>query len=332
VPPPLLRFAVVLVSWCSVAAAVPALAWQVPGEDSTGVPIRLHFGRASTIPFDTSAGLIILTGRINGKAQVRLLLDTGDPSGFTLDDRTARAVGLSLTDRTPTRATGVVGSESFDLYRARVRSFLLGGLSAHDFSIWTAPDAALLRKMTGTRVDGFVGVDLLRGLVVTIDYPARQITFAPPAGHERPAAPAVPPVVPIRLEGNRIVVEATLNGSEKRAMILDTAAGTTFIGQPDMGLTRPSATGAMTQVVDSSGSAASLPVRILPSLAFGGAVAQDVPVVPYDFGGLNEGLFAGTPQAISGIIGSDLLSRFVLVIDFPGGTLRAVTPQHRPGG
>ena len=56
-----------------------------------------------------------------------------------------------------------------------------GGLSARDFSIWTAPDAALLGKMTGARVDGFVGVDLLRGLHVTLSYPTRQITFAPPA-------------------------------------------------------------------------------------------------------------------------------------------------------
>src|SRR6266850_611244 len=290
--------------------------------DEPGVPIRLHLGRAATIPFDSPSGLIILTARINGRAQVRLLLDTGDPSGFTLDARKARALGLPLTDRTPTRATGMVGSERFDLYRARVDSFLLGGLSARDFSIWTAPDAALLAKMTGARVDGFVGVDLLRGLHVTLSYPTRQITFAPPAaplpGQTAPDAPGVP----LRLDGNRIVVDVLLDGREVRPMLIDTAAGATFIAQSDEALTRPSPTGATTQIVDSSGTAISVPIRILPSLAFGGTEMRDVPVVPYDFEELRRALFASTSHDVSGILGSDVLSRCVVVLDFPARRLR----------
>ncbi|HEU4401701.1 MAG TPA: aspartyl protease family protein [Candidatus Polarisedimenticolia bacterium] len=308
--------------------------------EEPAIPLRVHIGRPSTIPFDSPSGLVILTARINGRSQVRLLLDTGDPSGFTLDTRIARELGLPLDSRTATRATGVVGSQRFNLYRARVGSFLLGGLSARDFSIWTAPDALLIGKTLGIRVDGFVGVDLLRGLTVTLDYPARQITFAPPAAGE-----AIPPApggsqgaspepagaqpdsgglagVPLRLEGNRIVVDALLNGTETRAMVVDTAAGTTFIAEGDLALTRPSPKGATTQIVDSSGGAVSVSLRILPSLAFGGAVARDVAVVPYDFEALKQGLFAGTPHAVSGILGSDLLSRHVVVLDFPRRTLR----------
>ena len=323
--------AIVLLGLGAVRAATdpPVSSPAAPGpgvataeRDEPGVPIQLHLGRASTIPFDSPSGLIILTARINGRSQVRLLLDTGDPSGFTLDARKARAVGLPLTDRTPTRATGMVGSERFDLYRARVESFLLGGLSARDFSIWTAPDAALLAKMTGARVDGFVGVDLLRGLHVTLSYPTRQITFAPPAAPPQGQAAPQPPGVPLRLEGNRIVVDVLLDGREARPMLIDTAAGATFIAQSDEALTRPSPTGAATQIVDSSGTAISVPIRILPSLAFGGVEVRDVPVVPYDFEELRRALFASTSHDVSGILGSDVLSRCVVVLDFPARRLR----------
>ncbi len=278
-------------------------------------PIQVHTKGPSTVPFDAPSGLVIVTARINGRFHVRLLLDTGDPSGFTLDTKTARAIGLPLRERTPTRAIGVVGSERYTLYRARVGSFLLGGLSARDFSIWTAPDAVLIAKTTGVRVDGFIGVDLLRDLRVTINYPDRQITFAP-AG-----PPAAGAAVPMRLEGNRIVIEALFNGEARRSVILDTAAGTSFISQSDVDLTEPSPTGRAAQIVDSSGTSVSVPVRILPRLQIGATGADRVPVVPLDFKTLNQDLFATTPLDIAGILGGDLLSRFVVVLDFPNRTV-----------
>lgn len=278
-------------------------------------PIQVHTKGPSTVPFDAPSGLVIVTARINGRSHVRLLLDTGDPSGFTLDTKTAKAIGLPLRERTPTRATGVVGSEHYTLYRARVGSFLLGGLSARDFSIWTAPDAGLIAKTTGVQVDGFIGVDLLRDLRVTIDYPAHQITFAP-AG-----PPAAGPSVPMRLTGNRIVIEALLNGEARRSVILDTAAGTSFISQADLDRTEPSPTGRSAQIVDSSGTAVSVPVRILPRLEIGATGVDRVPVVPLDFETLNQDLFAATPQDIAGILGGDILSRFVVVLDFPNRTV-----------
>jgi aspartyl protease len=313
-------------SGSDVPPASPPAAQSDALEDSS--PLRVHILGPSTIPFDSPSGLVIMTGRINGEAHVRLLLDTGDPSGFTLDTATARSIGLPLSQRTPTRATGVVGSERYTLYRAFVRSFLLGGLSARNLSIWTAPDAVLIAKTIGIQVDGFVGVDLLRGLSVTIDYPARQITFASPAGDQANAAGGAAGA-PMRLEGNRIVFDATLNDTETRAVILDTAAGTTFIAETDLPLTNPAPNARSTEIVDSSGTAVSVPVRILPRLRLGQAVLEDVPVVPYDFEALNRDLFASTPHRVAGIIGSDILSRHVVTLDFPARRLQ-VAPAGPP--
>jgi len=333
---------------CLAATLTAGASPAVDGGDPRGDPSPIHVQAKgpSTIPFDAPSGLVIVTARINGRSHVRLLLDTGDPSGFTLDTKTARAIGLPLRERTPTRATGVVGSERYTLYRAQVGSFLLGGLSASDFSIWTAPDAVLIAKTTGVRVDGFIGVDLLRDLRVTIDYPARQITFAPaspppasppspaPQAADGPAAVGAPrdrvevtpqtldgAPLPMRLEGNRIVLEALLNGAARRAVILDTAAGASFISQTDLNLTEPSPTGRAAQIVDSSGTAVSVPIRILPRIQIGAAFAERVAVVPLDFDSLNRDLFAATPLDIAGILGGDLLSRFVVILDFPNRTV-----------
>ena len=107
---------------------VPGAASADPGRESA--PIQVRIDGPSTIPFESPSGLVIMTARINGRFHVRLLLDTGDPSGLTLDLKAARTLGLPLSDKTPARATGVVGSGRYMLYRARIRSFLLGGLSA----------------------------------------------------------------------------------------------------------------------------------------------------------------------------------------------------------
>jgi aspartyl protease len=307
----------------AAAMLVLAAAGAIAGSPPAAQGIRVHIAAPTTLPFDSPSGLVIVTGRINGRAHVRLLLDTGDPSGFTLDISTARAIGLPLSGKTATLATGVVGSERYSLYRARVRSFLLGGLSARDLTIWTAPDAVLIAKTIGVRVDGFVGVDLLRDLRVILDYPSRQITFVPPGSPPEPVPPAADPSYPMRLTGNRILVDVVLNGSVTRPMILDTAAGTTFISDRDLGLTHAPASGRTTQITDSSGSAISVPVRILSSLSFGGAVDQDVPVVPFDFVPLNRDLFSGAAGSVAGILGSDVLSRHVVVIDFPAGCFGA---------
>jgi hypothetical protein len=134
----------------------------------------------------------------------------------------------------------------------------------------------------------------------------------------------------MRLEGNRLVVEAALPGGARRAMILDTAAGTTFLAEADAALTGDASAGRTTQVIDSSGTAVSLPVRILPSLAFGGVEAAEVPVVLYDFAPLNRDLFSGAAEPVAGILGSDLLSRHIVVLDFPRRAFGAARPGSAP--
>jgi hypothetical protein len=295
--------------------------------------------------FDSPAGLVVLKGRINGRFEVRLLLDTGDPTGLTLREEAARTIGLPPGQEVQRRAIGPVGSERYTLRRSRVETLEFGGIVARDLPIWIVPGTPLFAEALGTAVDGYLGVEALRDLVVTLDYPARRIRFERPGGaamgeaaaDERSAGEATTDepetggrAFPFRLVENRIVVEASVGDNTPRPMILDTASALTIASTADRRLTRP-APARSARLADGAGGLAALPVRALPSFALAGKVFVDLPVALYDFSAPPPGLFPTHTPPISGIVGSDILSRQVVVLDLPHQRLWLGSPTDEKG-
>ncbi len=274
------------------------------------------------VSFDSPAGLVVFKAHINGQFEVRLLLDTGDPTGLTLREEVARRIGLPRGPEVRRRAIGPVGSERFTLHRSRVETLEFGGIEIRDQAIWVVPGAPRFAEALGTEVDGYLGVEALRGLVVTLDYPARRVKF------ERPGGPAEDGLsYPLRIVENRLLVEATLGGGPPRTMILDTACAVTLVSTADRRLTRP-APARNARITDGAGGIAALPARALPSLGLVGRVFVDLPVALYDFSAPPPGLFPDHTPPISGIVGSDVLSRQVVVLDLASRRLMLGPPQR----
>lgn len=131
------------------------------------------------------------------------------------------------------------------------------------------------------------------------------------------------------LDGPRIYVQATLPDGEPGLFMVDTGADITLIREDvaeRLGL----------QVLDTgrflSGMAGVAPLRqaVLPSLSFGeadaGLVATNlvVAVEPY---GLAH--YAGGME-LSGVLGTDVLARFVVEIDYPADLMVLHQPAHAP--
>jgi len=124
----------------------------------------------SRVPFHIVSGLILLDGQLNGKPAV-LLLDTG-ANNSVVDYRAAGFDGLKLD---ALRSTGSAGAEG----ACRVREVKLSPehrpLLGRRVCVMDLGDVS--RRM-GTRIDGFVGQDLLTEFAtLRIDYRAKTITL-----------------------------------------------------------------------------------------------------------------------------------------------------------
>ena len=108
----------------------------------------------------------------------RLLIDTGSNGSLTLTSPFVRRHSLSarFPSQRASLAVGINGT-------TKSTSITLGAVAFGKASV-ASPDAALSEATSGLEAsedfDGIVGADVLRHFTLTIDYPARRLTFAPP--------------------------------------------------------------------------------------------------------------------------------------------------------
>jgi Aspartyl protease len=303
-----------------LACAVPA-AVVVAGAAPGGI---IPAASPPGVPFESPLGMVVVTVRLEDRIEARLLLDTGDPGGLTLDPELARAAGARPLPGETRSLTGLLGEETRELQRVRLRGVRLGNWELPEPEVWTTTGVREFGRAIGVELDGFLGVAALRPFRVTIDYPRRRLLL-----QRSPAAPsggADDGGAILRLLDGRLLVETRLHDRLPRLMLLDTASAATFIAKEDAGPTRPDPQGPA-RFADAGARVTLLPRRLLPSLRIGAARLRDLPVVPYDFDRLRAAGLAGASPPVSGIIGADALAGHVLVLDPAAGILLL-----RPGG
>jgi hypothetical protein len=123
-----------------------------------------------TVPFHTVGGLILVDGQVNGKPAV-FLLDTG-ANNSVVDYRSAGYPNFKLD---ALRSTGGPGS-SGDCFPGFVKISL-------EHRSWIGRTVCVMNlsdvsKRMGTKIDGFIGADLLATFsAVRIDYRAQTVTL-----------------------------------------------------------------------------------------------------------------------------------------------------------
>jgi predicted aspartyl protease len=123
------------------------------------------------MPLERAGHLMFVPARINGH-RLRLLVDTG-AERTTLTEAAAARLRLPHTVQYVTRTVGVAGmSASQDL---AVPGIDLGG--AHVPVDRVAVGRFALDRLSGLRIDGLLGADLLLGFDTDIDLPAHRLTL-----------------------------------------------------------------------------------------------------------------------------------------------------------
>jgi Aspartyl protease/PDZ domain len=149
-------------------------AYACPRTPLTGVTLA-HGATSISVPFRLLNNHIYVEGRVNGKGPYTFLVDTG---GHTLlSPKLIAQTGLTAVGNAPESGAGAKHSS---MGFVQVPAISLGGVEMHDQVAFAtdiySPD------IEGIAVDGMVGFELFRRLVVRIDYGRKVLTFTEP-GH-----------------------------------------------------------------------------------------------------------------------------------------------------
>jgi hypothetical protein len=152
----------------------PLTAYARPRTPLSGV--TLADGATSTsVPFRLLNDHIYVEGRVNGKGPYTFIVDTG---GHTLlSPKVIAQTGLHAIGSAPESGAGEKQSSTGFV---PVATISIGGVALHDQVAFAT--AIYSPDIEGIPVDGMVGFELFRRLVVQIDYGRRMLTFTEP-GH-----------------------------------------------------------------------------------------------------------------------------------------------------
>jgi hypothetical protein len=162
--------------------------------------VRFISGNSSLkIPFELSNNLVLVQARVNDSAPLWFILDTG-ASSTVIDSQLAKALGLKSSGRVV--STGGAGTataltfkgNSLKLPNIEAVNLTISGLSIDFFS---AP--------FGRKIGGVLGNDVLKKLVVEIDYAAQVINLYEPESYQYSGSGEV---IPLTLEGDLPFVRA----------------------------------------------------------------------------------------------------------------------------
>jgi len=273
----------------------------------------------AVVPFELSGSYIIISARVNQGTTLQFIFDTGLRRSIITHLDVNDVVNLNSQRRVPLQGLG----QGLDIIALASENNVLsmGGFKLENLTIFVLEEDFLhLSEMNGRKINGIIGVDLLKHYVVHIDYSNRRLRFYKPEGFTQPKNYKKRPVI---IENNKIFMMMTLLDSSLKIrtikMLIDTGAKLnawfqtvtgSFESLPEKKVYTRIGTGFSGDVY---GYLAKIPQICLEEHCF------NHPIVAFPDSAMIAELIKHSDR--DGSIGSELLSRFDLYIDFPGSMM-----------
>jgi predicted aspartyl protease len=288
-----------LVLACAAAAAVPATTSQASVAPDFPVDVT-----QVVVPFTLYAGHIYVDVTIDGKGPFHIVFDSGALNVLT--PATARSLGLASSGKIEAHGTGGVQSAS----KTRVGSIRIGGVSLRDqiFYVVDLPSPA----NEGRPIDGLIGFEWLSQFPTRIDYAAATLTFYPRGGFRYAGAAAA---TRLRFRGRLPQVDGAVDGIAGRFTIDTGSNGSlslypAFVAKNGL-VARYRATTEVLSAIGVGGPIYALQTRVGALSIAGQSVTRPVTFLARVRSG------AAMDADTAGNIGSGVLRRFTLTLDYP---------------
>ncbi len=264
-------------------------------------------GRGSTdwIPFGgAEEGRIYLPVTVNGRAATAIL--NSGAGTAVLDTAFAVSAGLKQLGAVPLTGENAVGAGAL----IPGVELGLGGATLKGATVTTTD----LRSL-GVAQPVVMGEDIFRGAVVDIDFPGRRLALHDPASFRPPSGSIALPLVE---DGGDELVPISVEGGPPALFILDTGFPLALRVSPHLATAQHLLAGRPSVAVSAGGIGGSAPGRIasLRRLSLGGVDFSNVPAMFSD-----AWPSATYTDRIQGLLGVGLLSRFRVIVDWPGERL-----------
>jgi PDZ domain/Aspartyl protease len=283
---------------CSAGARVSPSSDRAPQRETA---------RAFEMPFELVDNRIIVSAQINGVGPIRLLLDTGADDG-TLTNEVGRRLHLVVTGEEEGSGTGAAVVR---MGQTTVRELRLGEGVFRDRPMLLMPSDDFANVFGTQSPDGVIGKPIFERYVVRIDYQNKMLTFTPPSQY---AAPSGAAVVPFDLPLQIPVVDAVLDGVRGRFGV-DTGARSSLLVYRPFAEQNKMQEKYRAHVDGVTGWGIGGPIRSLlarsQSFSLGGFEIKDS-VIRLS----TQGAGATTSSAMAGLIGPDILTRFIVTFDY----------------
>jgi hypothetical protein len=267
-----------------------------------------------------TGGIVLLKGTLdNFKDSLNFILDTGS-GGISLDTLTAAYYKLPIE---PSERTirGIGGEKKLFYYRKGVLHLKGLSISNLDFHI---NDYQILTEVYGVRVDGIIGYSFLRRYIVTLNYDKQILSVYEPGNFKYPKGGTYlkPTFANIPVTRHTVSDEHSYTSN----FYFDTGAGMCVMFSSDY--VRDSALISKKRKIVSTqveGLAGKINMKLstIKKVTIGPYSFKKVPVHIYD-----DSVNVFSYPSLAGLIGSDLLRRFNIVINYPAGLIHLVPNTH----
>jgi Aspartyl protease/PDZ domain len=267
-----------------------------------------------------TGGIIIVHATLNDLPDtLNFILDTGS-GGISLDTTTALYYKLPLetSDRT---VRGIGGSKNINYYKNGTLHFPGLDVTGLDFHI---NDYQILTEVYGLRVDGIIGFSFLRRYIVALDYDKQMMSVYTPGSYKYPKHGTF-----LKPSFASIPITQHLVQDERSYLLnfyFDTGAGLSLLLSEqfvkDSVLISSSRKSVNTQVEGLIGKI-SMRLTTVKRMSVGPYKFKRVPLHVYS----DSVNVLGYP-AVKGLIGSDLLRRFNIVLNYPERLIHLVPNTH----
>ena len=175
-----IRSLILVVALLSPVSAQHSRKKKVAPDPTPPLP-KIHFISGNTslrIPFELTSNLILLQARLNESEPLWFIVDTGATESV-IDSQIAKALGLTSIGRTV--GTGGAGTATASIFKGG--SLKLPNIEVTNLTIYGLPIDFLSAPM-GRKISGVIGNDILKQLIVEIDYAAHVVNFYEPASYQ----------------------------------------------------------------------------------------------------------------------------------------------------
>ena len=268
-----------------------------------------------SIPFELVGSYVVIKVKINDSSPLNLILDSGIRNTIITELMEGDRISLNYSD--VKELMGLGGGNHLGALTSNFNTLKIGKLILQPKTVYVLQeDIFNLSKHSGSKINGLIGVDFFEDYIIEIDYSSRRIRFFD--NQKVFKCPNGYGVIPMTIEGQKMFIQLSVLESDSTRknvnMLIDTGAelnswfqsfknGSVHV--PDKGIRGTIGQGLNGEIVGKFGR--------LSQICFGEFCLND-PIVSFPDSASIADIVKNSDR--DGTIGSQLLSRFNLFIDY----------------